>query len=148
MIIKLNHSKNYSINVKVLTNIRNMFSICSSIKELNLSNCYTNNVIYMIGMFFWCSSLKKLKAYNFNTNNVTNMSDMFSWFSWLKELNLSNCNTNNIAKNSISCSIQFGLLRSLYIYWTITSIRLFTVNVCLASSKFFREFLQIWILTT
>ena len=54
-----------------------MFSGCSSLKELNLSNFNTNNVINMYGMFKGCSSLKELNISNFNTNNVTNMEGMF-----------------------------------------------------------------------
>ena len=54
-----------------------MFSRCSSLKELNLSNFNTNNVNYMGGMFWGCSSLEELNLSNFNTNNVTNMAFMF-----------------------------------------------------------------------
>ena len=50
-----------------------MFSGCSSLKELNLSNFNTNNVTDMSWMFFKCSSLKELNISNFNTNNVTNI---------------------------------------------------------------------------
>ena len=55
-----------------------MFSGCLSLKEINLSNFNTNNVINMDGMFSRCSSLKELNLSNFNTNNVTDMSFMFS----------------------------------------------------------------------
>ena len=64
-----------------------MFSECSSLKELNLSNFNTNNVNNMSGMFYKCSTLKELNLSNFNTNNVINMSYMFSYCSSLKELN-------------------------------------------------------------
>ena len=48
-----------------------MFSGCSSLKELNLSNFNTNNVTNMRYMFYKCSSLKELNLSKFNTNNVT-----------------------------------------------------------------------------
>ena len=51
-----------------------MFSGCSSLKELNLSNFNTNNVINMSCMFWECISLKELNLSNFNTNNVKDMS--------------------------------------------------------------------------
>ena len=54
-----------------------MIARCSSLKELNLNNFITNNVIDMRWMFCGCSSLKELNLNNFNTNNVTNMSYMF-----------------------------------------------------------------------
>ena len=55
-----------------------MFSDCSSLKVLNLSNFNTNNVTNMRGMFSDCFSLKELNLSNFNTNNVTNVDFMFS----------------------------------------------------------------------
>ena len=54
-----------------------MFFECSSLKELNLNNFDTNNVISMDYMFSLCSSLKELNLNNFNTNNVTNMFNIF-----------------------------------------------------------------------
>jgi len=54
-----------------------MFSGCSSLKELNLSNFNTNNVTDMRSMFSGCSSLKELNLSNFNNNNVNDMTDMF-----------------------------------------------------------------------
>ena len=55
-----------------------MFSDCSSLTSLNLSNFNTNNVTDMRYMFFKCSSLTSLNLSNFNTNNVNNMEYMFS----------------------------------------------------------------------
>ena len=55
-----------------------MFSGCSSLKEINLSNFNTNNVNNMSCMFYKCSSLKELNLSNFNTNNVTDMRYMFN----------------------------------------------------------------------
>jgi len=55
-----------------------MFDRCSSLKELNLNNFNTNNVVDMSGMFRGCSSLKELNLNNFNTNNLTLMSCMFT----------------------------------------------------------------------
>ena len=54
-----------------------MFFGCLLLKELNLSNFNTNNVIDMGYMFYRCSSLKVLNLSNFNTNNVTYMEYMF-----------------------------------------------------------------------
>ena len=55
-----------------------MFSECSSLININLSNFNTNNVTNMSYMFSRCSSLTNINLSNFNTNNVTDMSDMFS----------------------------------------------------------------------
>ena len=54
-----------------------MFSGCSSLKELNLSNFNTNNVTNMVAMFYECYSLKELNISNFNFNKVFDMKEMF-----------------------------------------------------------------------
>ena len=41
-----------------VTNMSNMFSGCSTLKKLNLSNFNTNNLTNMEGMFIGCSSRK------------------------------------------------------------------------------------------
>ena len=54
-----------------------MFSDCSSLTNLNLSNFNTNNVTNMEAMFSYCSTLTNLNLSNFNTYNVTDMFFMF-----------------------------------------------------------------------
>ena len=63
-----------------------MFTSCSSLKELDLSNFNTNNVRAMCHMFTGCSSLKELNISNFNTKKVIDMSYML--FLCLDELKL------------------------------------------------------------
>ena len=48
------------------------------LKELNLNNFNTNNVTDMRYMFSGCSSLKELNLINFNTINITDMYGIFS----------------------------------------------------------------------
>ena len=89
-----------NLNTNNTKNMSYMFSGCASLKELNISNFNTNNVSDMSHMFSRCTSLKKLKLSKFNTNNVTNMSYMFNECSSLKELNISKFNTNNVTNMS------------------------------------------------
>ena len=67
-----------------------MFSGCSSLKKINLSNFNTSNVTDMSYMFNGCSSLKDLNISNFNTDNVYYMNHMFSNCLLLNELDISN----------------------------------------------------------
>ena len=53
--------------------MRYMFSECSSLTSLNLSDFNTSNVQDMSSMFQLCSSLTSLNISNFNTNNVQNI---------------------------------------------------------------------------
>ena len=54
-----------------------MFSLCSSLKELNLSNFNTNKVIDMTYMFCGCSSLKEINLSDFIIGTVTEVISMF-----------------------------------------------------------------------
>ena len=55
-----------------------MFSKCSGLKNLKLNNFNTEKVTNMKYMFSFCSSLEKLKfGENFNTEKVTDMEYMF-----------------------------------------------------------------------
>ena len=54
-----------------------MFSKCSKLKKLNLSNFNTQNVSSMNRMFNKCLLLKELDISHFNIDNVEDMSFMF-----------------------------------------------------------------------
>ena len=92
-----------------LTNINNMFSLCSSLTNIDLSNFNTQNVTNMSDMFYRCISLTKIDLSNFNTQNVTNMNSMFYECSSLTNIDLSNFNTQNV----IDMSYMFSECSSL-----------------------------------
>ena len=83
-----------------VTDMSDMFSGCSSLTNINLSNFNTYNVTDMSGMFDGCSSLININLSNFNTNKVTNMSHMSYECSSLMNINLSNFNTYNVTDMS------------------------------------------------
>ena len=59
------------------TNAANMFSRCTSLTSLDLSNFDTSNVTDMGVMFNSCSGLTSLDLSNFDTSKVTSMIGMF-----------------------------------------------------------------------
>ena len=63
-----------------------MFSGCSDLSSLGLSNFDTSNVTYMSGMFKGCSGLSSLDLRSFNTTNVMYIDEMFSGCRNLKEI--------------------------------------------------------------
>ena len=75
-----------NLNTSAVTNMRDMFSGCSGLKELNVSNFNTSKVTDMGWMFYKCSGLTSLNLSNFNTSSVTNMREMFSGCSGLKTI--------------------------------------------------------------
>ena len=80
-----------------VTNMGRMFSGCSSLNNLDISNFNTTEVTNMAYMFHNCSSLTDLDLQNFNTEKVTNMNSMFRECSSLTELNFGdNFDTKNV----------------------------------------------------
>ena len=70
-----------------------MFTGCSSLKYLNLSNFITKSVTHMSNLFQGCISLTSIDISNFNTENVISMAALFEGCSSFTSLNLSNINT-------------------------------------------------------
>ena len=79
-----------------VTSMYQMFSECSSLTSLDVSNFDTSKVTNMEGMFYKCSSLTSLDVSKFDTSKVTNMSEMFWGCRSLTSLDLSNFNTSNV----------------------------------------------------
>ena len=69
-----------------VTNMRYMFSGCSSLQSLDLSSFNTASVTEMTFMFSDCSSLQLLDLSSFNTASVTYMNSMFSGCSNLENI--------------------------------------------------------------
>jgi len=85
-----------NFNTQNLKNMGSIFYGCSSLKDINLSNFNTKNVIDMNSLFYGCSSLIKIDLSNFSTQNVTDMNSMFYGCSSLKEIDLTKFNTQNV----------------------------------------------------
>ena len=66
-----------------------MFSFCSSLVLLNLSNFNTQNVTNMDYMLYNCSSLTSLDLSNFINKEDTSMENMFYNCFYLKYLDIS-----------------------------------------------------------
>jgi surface protein len=85
-----------NFNTSNVTLLNSMFSYCSNLTELNLSSFDTSSVTNMSSMFGSCTNLTELDLSNFNTSNVINMSSMFSYCENLTELDLSNFDMSNV----------------------------------------------------
>ena len=77
-----------------------MFSGCSALTTLNLSNFDTQSVTNMTGMFSDCRALTTLDVSNFNTQNVTDMSFMFFNCSAITTLDIAKFDTKNVTDMS------------------------------------------------
>lgn len=87
------------------TNMKYMFSKCSSLASLDLSSFNTSNVTSMEAMFLECFALVSVDLSSFDTSQVTNMDYMFYGCSVLSSLDLSSFNTSNVT--SMSSMFQY-----------------------------------------
>ncbi len=79
-----------NLNTSEVTNMGFMFARCYSLPDLDVSNFNTSKVTDMSFMFTGCIRLSSLNVSRFDTSNVTNMNDMFYDCSGLHNLDLSN----------------------------------------------------------
>lgn len=82
-----------------VTSMRWMFSSCSNLTSLDLSSFNTSNVTDMGWMFHACQNLAKLDVKNFDTTSVVDMSTMFQGCA-LTSLDLSNFDTSSVTNMS------------------------------------------------
>ena len=79
-----------------------MFSNCSKLVNIDISNFDTINVINMNSIFNKCFELEKITGLKkLNTKNVTNMEYMFDFCVKLKNIDLSSFDTSNVT--DLSC---------------------------------------------
>ena len=79
-----------------VTNMRDMFTNCTSMTELDLSCFDTSNVTNMYIMFYKCYNLKRVNVSGFDTSRVTNMNGMFEECKSLEELDVSGFDSSNV----------------------------------------------------
>ena len=89
------------LNTENVTSMSLMFSGCSALTTLNLSNFDTQSVTNMTGMFSDCRALTTLDVSNFNTQNVTDMSFMFFNCSAITTLDIAKFDTKNVTNMSL-----------------------------------------------
>ena len=85
-----------NFNTENVTNMGNMFNGCNKLTVIDVSGFDTSKVTTMAYMFFNCSHLEELDVSNFITDNVNMMTDMFLGCSSLEELDVSNFNTEKV----------------------------------------------------
>ena len=86
----------WNLNTENVTDMKYMFSGCSWLRSLDLTNFDTGNVTDMSNMFLGCRNLTSLDVTNFNTEKVTDMSRMFQNCYDLTSLDVSNFNTSKV----------------------------------------------------
>lgn len=86
-----------NFNTSLVTNMSHMFAGCKSLTEIDVSNFDTSRVTNMIMMFCGCSLLTEIKGLeNFDTSSVENMGSMFNFCESLENIDVSNFNTSKV----------------------------------------------------
>ena len=122
-----------NFNTANVTNMGNMFSSCSALLSLDVTNFNTANVTNMGNMFSSCSALLSLDVTNFNTAKVTDMSYMFANCVALTSLYLTNFNTakvTNMKRMFIACRALTTIYASSKFVTTLVSDSRFMFYNC------------------
>ena len=120
------------LNTENVTSMSLMFSGCSALTTLNLSNFDTQSVTNMTGMFYNCHALTTLNVSNFDTQNMTNMSNMFTDCSALTTLDVSNFDTKNVTN-------MRGMFYDCSALTTIYASDKFVTTACEKDEDMFKE---------
>lgn len=75
-----------NLNTENVTDMCNMFSMCQSLKMLDLSTFNTSNVTKMVAMFQLCEKLEIVDVSSFDISKVTDLGQMFNYCPSLKTI--------------------------------------------------------------
>ena len=120
------------LNTENVTSMSLMFSGCSALTTLTLSNFDTQSVTNMTGMFSDCRALTTLDVSNFNTQNVTDMSFMFFNCSAITTLDIAKFDTKNVTDMSLMFSFDTALI-------TIYASNKFVTTACEKGQNMFKD---------
>jgi surface protein len=84
------------IDISNLISLKNVFSDCYLLKELDVSDWDVSNVTDMSSMFRGCTSLKHIDVSNWDTRNLEIANSMFSWSQGMNVNGLENFNTQKL----------------------------------------------------
>ena len=83
-------------NTSGVTDMVRMFTSCSGLTSLDVSNFDTSNVTDMFYMFGYCHGFKSLDLSKWDTSKVTRMNQMFTHCDGLTSLDLSGWDTSKV----------------------------------------------------
>lgn len=123
-----------TFNVEKGENFLQMFSNCSVLTDLDISNFNLKNATDVTRMFMSCSSLETLKIGKFELTNLYSLNEMFAYCPKLKTINTSNI-TFIPNRNGFSLGNMFNGCKKLTeidlsgLYLTVPSSSSYTVSM-------------------
>ncbi len=104
------------LDTSSVTNMSSMFSSCSGLTNLNVTNFNTSNVTSMFGMFAACSNLKSLDLSGFGTSKANNKMAMFAYCSSLTAIIIDKDITSSDQAMKLSLSTGLDSLSNAVLY--------------------------------
>lgn len=98
-----------NFSTSAITDMENLFRDCSGLNDIKLENVDTSNVTTIKNMFYNCSSLSSLDLSKFNLNKITDMSYLLANCSSLVNLNIDGLTTPSVTNMSYAFSNCSGL---------------------------------------
>ena len=74
----------------------NLFSGCTLLESVNMSNFNAPSVTKLFNCFTNCSNLKEVDLGSFDTSNITGIGELFKYCSKLEKINFSSADFTNI----------------------------------------------------
>lgn len=87
-------------NISEIEDIAGMFANCTSLEKVDFGDNDIQDAKEINNMFYNCLLLKELDLSKFNTSNVENMEQLFYYCKSLESINLQNFNTSNVTNMS------------------------------------------------
>ena len=105
-------------NTEKLNHMDELFALCESLEEIDLTKFDTKNVFSMKSLFQGCQNLKNIIFGNFNTKRVEEMRNMFNGCSSLKSIDLSKFDTSKVSnfENMFARCSSLTTIDTKYIY--------------------------------
>ena len=85
-----------NLNTSGVTDMNNMFGLCTALTELDLSSFNTSSVTDMGGLLTCCTALTELDLSSFNTSNVTDMGGMLMGCTALQTVDVSSFDISKV----------------------------------------------------
>lgn len=87
-------------NISEIEDIAGMFANCTSLEKVDFGDNDIQDAKEINNMFYNCLLLKELDLSKFDTSNVENMEQLFYYCKSLESINLQNFNTSNVTNMS------------------------------------------------
>ena len=111
-----------NIDTSSVENMSGMFSSCTALTKIDVSNWDTSSVTTMYNMFYGCAALTNIDVSKWNTSKVTDMSNMFYGCAALTNIDAGNWNTSKVTDMRFMFDGCAALINIDVSNWNVSSV--------------------------